>query len=169
MGGTMTKKERCLTLYDAGLQDVEALANEVGANPTYVATSLIGAGRAVEYQDLYTPSRPRNRYADDFNGVLRFRDEAAARESVRQLDLRYRFYHETGDRQGQYQARSLALIGYERAMGLGKVAEARAFAEWLRDTFSAELSVESSATAETPDASSNGASEPPGTTQPALL
>src|SRR5947209_2668420 len=102
----MTKKERCLTLFDEGLQDVEALADRVGTHPTYVANSLMESGRSVDYVDLYTRSRPKNRYGESFNGVLRFKDEDAARESVRRLDDRFNFYRSRGDRQGQYQARS---------------------------------------------------------------
>ena len=135
----MTKKARTLSLFDEGVQDIGRLAEMVDASPTYVASSLIGAGRSVDYRDLYTPSRPQNRYGADFNGVLRFRDEASARESVRQLDIRYRFYEGTGDRQGQYHARSMALIGYERAIGLGKTQEARIFADWLQSTLNEEL------------------------------
>jgi hypothetical protein len=135
----MTKKDQSLALFDEGVQDVETIAEMVGANPTYVATTLMGAGRSIEYQDLYTPSRPRNRYGDDYSGVLRFKNEASARESVQRLEERYRFYREVGDRPGQYQARALALIGYDRAMGLGKTREARIFAEWLRETLEEEL------------------------------
>ena len=135
----MTKKEQSLSLFDDGVRDVETIAERVGANPTYVAGALMGSGRSIEYNDLYTPSRPRNRYGDDFNGVLRFKDEEAARRSVEQLDIRYRFYHAKGDRQGQYQARSLGLIGYERAMGLGKTREARIFGEWLKRTLENEI------------------------------
>jgi hypothetical protein len=135
----MSKKERSLSLFDEGLKDVEAIAAAIDSNPTYVASALMQAGRSVDYADLYTPSRPKNRYGENFNGVLRFKDEEAARESVRQLDVRYQFYLEIGDRQGQYQARSLGLIGYERAMGLGKVKEARLFADWLRQTLDREL------------------------------
>lgn len=137
----MTKKERSLALFDEGILDVETIAEQVGANPTYVASTLMGAGKSVEYNDLYTPSRPKNRYGEDFSGVLRFKDLDAARESVRKLDRRYQSYREVGDRQGQYQARSMALIGYERAMGLRKTREARIFAEWLQETLMQELSL----------------------------
>jgi hypothetical protein len=135
----MTKKEQSLSLFDEGVRDVEAIAERIGANPTYIANTLIGSGRSIDYSDLYTSSRPRNRYGDDFNGILRFKDMDATRECVRQLNVRYQFYRETGDRQGQYQARSIALMGYERAMGLGKVREAQLFADWLTQTLQHEV------------------------------
>jgi hypothetical protein len=137
----MTKKDQSLSLFEEGLQDVDRIAERVGANPTYVASALMSAGKAVDYVDLYTPSRPRNRYGEDFNGVLRFKDLNAAKESVRRIDQRYRFYRDLNDRQGQYHARSVALIGYDRAMGLGKTREARAFAEWIRQTMEGELAI----------------------------
>ena len=139
----MTKKDKSLALFEEGVHDVNLIAEKVGANPTYVAHSLINAGKSVDYSDLYTPSRPRNRYGEDYNGVLRFKDPEAARESVRKIDERYRFYRELGDRQGQYHARFLALIGYDRAMGLGKTREARIFAEWMKETLDTELSIPS--------------------------
>lgn len=136
----MTKKDQSLALYEEGLQDVNRIAERVGSNPTYVAQSLISAGKSVGYTDLYTSSRPRNQYGEDFNGVLRFKDPEVARESVRRIDERYRFYRERGDRQGQYHARSMALIGYDRAMGLGKTREAKLFADWIQGTLAEELS-----------------------------
>ena len=135
----MTKKDQSLALFDEGVQDVDTIAEMVGANPTYVASSLLGAGKSVPYNDLYTPSRPRNRYGDQFSGILRFKDMGAAKESVKQIDLRYRNYRAAGDRQGQYHARALALIGYERAMGLGKVREAKVFGDWIKQTIESEI------------------------------
>lgn len=137
----MTKKDQSLSLFEEGVQDVPTIAECVGANPTYVAHSLINAGKSVDYADLYTPSRPRNRYGEDYKGILRFKDPDAAKDSVRKINERYRFYRELGDRQGQYHARSLALIGYDRAMGLGKTREAKIFAEWMKQTLDEELSV----------------------------
>ncbi|MBW3625385.1 MAG: hypothetical protein KY468_18475 [Armatimonadetes bacterium] len=148
-----TKKDRSLALFDEGVQDIPTIAEMVGTNPTYVAHSLINAGKSVDYSDLYTPSRPRNRYGDDFNGVLRFKDLDAAKESVRKIGLRYDFYRDLGDRQGQYHARYVALIGYDRAMGLGKTREAKVFAEWIQGTFDEELSlpVENASNPNVPD------------------
>ena len=97
------------------------------------------SGRSVDYVDLYTRSRPKNRYGADFNGILRFKDEQAATESVRRLNDRCIHYRKKGDRQGIYQARSLALIGYERAMGLGKIREAAILGEWLAASLAQEV------------------------------
>jgi hypothetical protein len=51
---------------------------------------------------------------------------------VRRLDTLYHACGQHHDRRGQHQAQLLALIGKNRAEGLGKYAEAQVFAEWLQ-------------------------------------
>jgi hypothetical protein len=71
-------------------------------------------------------------YAKQLQGVLRFKDVEAARASVQRIDQMYRAFEQQRDRRGQHQAQLLALIGKNRAEGIGKYDEARLFADWLK-------------------------------------
>lgn len=126
----LTKKELALSLHAAG-RSVEEIAQTLDCSPSYVANSLIAAGKPSEYSDLYTNSVAQNAYARMFNGVLRFRDVEAARESVAQIDALFHQFEQERDRRGQHQAQLMALIGKNRAEGIGKVAEAKIFFDWL--------------------------------------
>lgn len=128
----VSKKQRAIELYRHGM-GVCAIADRLGTSPSYVANALIEAGYAPDYVDLYTSTGPQNPYAQRLAGVLRFRDEAAARESLARLSEIYDEYLRAGDRRGIHQCQVLALIGKNRAEGIGKIAEARLFADWLRD------------------------------------
>src|SRR4051812_16444928 len=66
-----------------------------------------------------------------FRGVLRFKDVEAAEASVARIDELFHQFAQTNDRRGQHQAQLMALIGKNRAEGIGKLAEARVFADWL--------------------------------------
>lgn len=140
---TRTKKERIIELYDRGF-DVESIADALATNPSYVANTLIAAGRPVEYEDLYTTTSGRlySKEARRLAGVLRFRDIKAARESVRQLEEAYRQFGQEKNKRGQYRAQLLALIGKYRAEGIGKHKEADLFREWLIKTLSEEQEAE---------------------------
>src|SRR5437899_2545038 len=86
-----TQTEQDLDLFTSGVNDVEALADITGCRPSYVASVLQDADLLKGYFDLYTTSeRPMNVYSQHFAGQLGFRDEEAARESVRLLDQSYR-------------------------------------------------------------------------------
>lgn len=126
----LTKKHLALALHAEGAT-VEAIAQALDTHPSYVANVIATAGKIPDYQDLYVSTAALSGYAQRFRGVLRFTDVAAARASVQQLDERYRAFAQQQDRRGQHQAQLLALIGKNRAEGLGKYAEARVFAEWL--------------------------------------
>jgi hypothetical protein len=126
----LTKKRLALALHAEGAT-VEAIAQALDTSPSYVANVVAAAGKIPDYQDLYVSTAALSGYAQRFRGVLRFTDVAAARASVQQLDERYRAFAQQQDRRGQHQAQLLALIGKNRAEGLGKYAEARVFAEWL--------------------------------------
>jgi hypothetical protein len=126
----LTKKDIALSLHAAG-RTVEEIARALQTTPSYVANTLIAAGKPSEYSDLYTTSTVQNSYARLFNGVLRFKDVEAAQESVARIDALYHQFAEEGDRRGQHQAQLMALIGKNRAEGIGKVSEAKVFAEWL--------------------------------------
>jgi hypothetical protein len=127
----ITKKELALRMYRKGMS-VDAIAEVLHSDPSYVANALIEQGFAPEYMDLYTTTGPQNRYAALLAGVLKFKDVEAARESVRRLEALHRHFREQRDRRGMHQCEVLALTGKNRAEGIGKLEEARVFAEWLR-------------------------------------
>src|ERR1051325_5192120 len=132
MRSRVSKKELAAKLYGQGLR-VEKIAELLRTDPSYVAHSLIPHGMEPPYVDLYTSTGPQNPYAQKLAGVLRFKDVQAARESVARIDEIYHEFEETRDRRGQHQAQLLALVGKNRAEGIGKRAEARVFADWLID------------------------------------
>lgn len=126
----MTKKELAVGMFEKGLR-VEAIAELLHTDPSYVANALIEKGHAPNYMDLYTSTGPQNRYAQMLSGVLRFRDLEAARASVDQIDAIYRGFVAIRDRRGMHQCQVLALTGKNRAEGIGKWEEAQVFADWL--------------------------------------
>lgn len=138
-----TKKERILELYDDGL-DVPAIADVLATNPTYVANTLIQSGRPVEYEDLYTATSGRaySEEARRLSGVLRFKDMDAARESVRRLDQVFAEFSAEGNKRGMHRAQMMALIGKNRAEGIGKRDEAAIFRDWLIRSLTRESSEE---------------------------
>ena len=139
----LTKKNRMVRLYDRGF-DVESIADALATNPTYVANTLIQAGRPVEYEDLYTTTTGRfySEEARRLSGVLRFKDVPAARESVSRLDEAFRRFESERNKRGQHRAQMLALIGKNRAEGIGKTEEAAVFRDWLVRTLTHEAAVE---------------------------
>jgi hypothetical protein len=130
MKNRVSKKQLAVELYNQGLR-VDTIADLLRTDPAYVANALIAHGQAPAYVDLYTSTGPQNRYAQMLAGVLRFKDVAAARESVARIDEIYHEFEAQRDRRGQHQAQLLALTGKNRAEGIGKRAEARVFADWL--------------------------------------
>lgn len=126
----MTKKELAVGMWEKGLR-VEAIAELLHTDASYVANALIERGFAPNYVDLYTSTGPQNRYAAMLAGVLRFKDLAAARASVARLDDLYQEFEAVRDRRGMHQCQVLALTGKNRAEGIGKWQEARVFADWL--------------------------------------
>jgi hypothetical protein len=126
----ITKKDQALAMYERGLR-VETIAELLGTAPSYVANALIERGHAPDYVDLYTSTGPQNRYAAMLAGVLRFKDAAAARASVKRINKLYEEFAAVKDRRGMHQCELLALTGKNRAEGIGKWREARIFADWL--------------------------------------
>jgi hypothetical protein len=126
----LTKKDLALSLHSAG-RTVEEIARALETHPSYIANVLAAAGKPTEYSDLYVSTNAQSGYARQFQGILRFANMEAAVESVQRLDEMYRRYVQAGDRRGQHQAQILALIGKNRAEGIGKLAEAQVFADWL--------------------------------------
>ena len=126
----MTKKDLAAGMYEKGLR-VEAIAELLHTDPSYVANALIERGHAPSYVDLYTSTGPQNLYAAMLSGVLRFKDLEAARASVDRINTLYEEFEAVRDRRGMHQCQVLALTGRNRAEGIGKWQEARVFADWL--------------------------------------
>lgn len=126
----LTKKELALSLRAAG-RTVEEIAQAVDCSPSYVANVLIASGKTSDYSDLYTNSVAQNAYARMFNGVLRFKNVEAAKEAIARIDALFHQFAQERDRRGQHQAQLMALIGKNRAEGIGKTAEAKVFHDWL--------------------------------------
>src|ERR1051326_523589 len=127
---SLTKKDLALSLRASG-RSVEEIAQTLKCSPSYVANVLIAAGKTTDYSDLYTSSIAQNAYARMFNGVLRFKNIEAAKESVAKIDSLFHQFEQEHDRRGQHQAQLMALIGKNRAEGIGKREEAKVFLEWL--------------------------------------
>lgn len=138
----ITKKDLALSLHAAG-RTVEEIARALETHPSYVANVLAAAGKAPDYSDLYVSTTAQNGYARQFQGVLRFANVDAARESVARIDEMYHAFERERDRRGQHQAQMIALTGKNRAEGVGKYAEAQLFADWLMDHLAVHLPEES--------------------------
>jgi hypothetical protein len=126
----LTKKNLALSMHASG-RTVEDIALALNSSPSYVANVLAASGKPTDYSDLYTNSAVQNAYARMFNGVLRFKSVEAARESVERIDALFHQFAREQDRRGQHQAQLMALIGKNRAEGIGKTAEAKVFLDWL--------------------------------------
>src|ERR1051326_5368192 len=127
---SLTKKDLALSLRAAG-RSVEEIAQTLKCSPSYVANVLIASGKSSDYSDLYTSSVAQNAYARMFSGVLRFKNVEAAQESIARIDALFHRFAEEHDRRGQHQAQLMALIGKNRAEGIGKKEEAKVFLDWL--------------------------------------
>jgi hypothetical protein len=127
-----TKKNQIVTLYMAGITDVEDLALITRSRPSYVATVLHTAELPCNYFDLYTAtSQPMNVYSKFFAGELGFRDVPTAQKSVDRIDLLYHQFEASGDRAGQHHALLMALTMFDRARWTKKPQEAEVFRRWL--------------------------------------
>jgi hypothetical protein len=126
----LTKKDLALSLHGAG-RTVEEIARALETHPSYVANVLAAAGKTTDYSDLYVSTAAQSGYGKQFQGILRFKDLPSARESVERLDAIYHEFERSRDRRGQHQAQLMALVGKNRAEGIGKFAEAQVFADWL--------------------------------------
>ena len=126
----MTKKALAVGMWEKGIR-IETIAELLHSDPSYVANALIEQGHAPSYVDLYTSTGPQNRYAAILAGVLRFRNLEAARASVQRINDLYEQFEASHDRRGMHQCQVLALVGKNRAEGIGKWREAQLFADWL--------------------------------------
>ena len=127
----VTKKRVAAQMYEKGM-NVATIAELLKSEPSYIANVLIEQGYVPNYMDLYTSTGPQNEHAALLAGVLRFRDLESARSSVQKLEQLYSQFVAKSDRRGIHQCQVLALVGKNRAEGIGKLAEARVFTEWLQ-------------------------------------
>jgi len=131
--GRVSKKDQILTLYQAGVTEVNDLAAITQSRPSYVASVLQEAPSLASYFDLYTSTKkPMNVYSKFFAGKLGYRDEETARASLAHIDMLYRQFALAGDRAGQHHALLVALTLFDRARWSGKNVEADVFRRWLR-------------------------------------
>lgn len=129
----VTKKMLAVEMYQKGM-NVIVIAELLRTEPSYVANALIERGYAPSYADLYTSTGPQNEYATLFKGLggLRFKNPEAARQSVARIETLYQRFKEAHDRRGIHQCQLMALVGKNRASGVGKRIEAKLFSDWLR-------------------------------------
>ncbi len=138
-----SKKEQIVSLYSAGITDVEDLSLITRSRPSYVASVLQTAELPCNYFDLYTTTtQPMNVYSKFFAGHLGYRDLETARRSVERIDLMHRQFATSGDRAGQHHALLMALTMYDRARWTKKPEEAEVFRRWLVEQLSTEESAE---------------------------
>jgi hypothetical protein len=127
-----TKKDQILSLYAAGMTEVEDLAVITQSRPSYVASVLQKDQLLPGYFDLYTSTGNRmNVYSKFFARKLGFKDEEAARPSVELIDHYFRQFELAKDRAGEHHALMMALVMFDRARWTGKVREAEIFRDWL--------------------------------------
>lgn len=128
----VTKKMLAVDLYERGMH-VIAIAKLLRTGPSYIANALVERGFIPGYVDLYTSSGVQNECAAKFKelGGLRFRDLEAAKQTVERLEVLSCGFRKANDRGGLHHCQVLALIGKNRAEGIGKLAESRVFADWL--------------------------------------
>ena len=128
----VTKKDQIIELFMSGMTDVSQIAKVTDASVSYVGTVLQDAGLMTGYFDLYTTTaNPMNVYSKRFVNKLGFRNEAAARRSVEELEQAYNEYDQNRDRAGQHHALEMALVMFDRARWTGKRLEAEIFRDWL--------------------------------------
>ncbi|HND09333.1 MAG TPA: hypothetical protein PKI49_12345 [Pseudomonadota bacterium] len=130
MKDRLTKKQLSVSMYDRGM-NVVAIAKLLRCEPSYVANALIDQGRVPAYVDLYTSTGPQNEDAKELEGVLKFTDAASARDSVAKIEKLWQRFSAERNRRGMHQCEVVALIGRNRAIGIGKHVEAQVFADWL--------------------------------------
>jgi len=133
-GRKVSKKDQVLSLYAAGITEVEDLAMITQARPSYVASVLQASEHLPTYFDLYTTSaQPMNVYSKFFARKLGYKDEETARHSVELIDHFYRQFELAGDRAGQHHALLMALTMFDRARWTNKPREADIFRQWLSE------------------------------------
>ena len=127
-----SKKEMILSLFQAGVTEIEMIAAISGARPSYVGSVLQREGLIDNYFDLYTStSQPMNIYSKHFRGKLGFKDVETAGRSVELLEDSYRYFDRVQDRAGQHHSLEMGLTMLDRARWTGKLEEAEVYRQWL--------------------------------------
>lgn len=126
----VTKRKLAAEMYEKGM-NVATIAELLKTEPSYIANALIDQGYVPNYMDLYTSTGPQNEHAALLAGVLHFKDLEAARLSVSRIDQMFSQFAVAKDRRGMHQCQVLALVGKNRAEGIGKLSEAKLFESWL--------------------------------------
>jgi hypothetical protein len=136
-GQKVSKKDQIISLYLAGITEVDDLAMITKSRPSYVAAVLQEAELLSGYFDLYTTSaHPMNVYSKFFAKRLGYKDEETAKHSVELIDNYHRQFELAGDRAGQHHALLMALMMFDRARWTNKEREADIFRRWLVDRLS---------------------------------
>jgi len=125
MTRTLTKRDLALSLRSAG-RTVEEIAKTLKVTRSEAASLM-----EVDWYDPEENASQMNRYAQLFTGVLRFSSVKVAEESIARIDSLNRRFVREGDRRGIHQVQLMALIGKNRAEGMGKQEIADLFKEWL--------------------------------------
>ena len=134
------KKDMILSLYGAGITEIEAISAISGAKPSYVGSVLQREGLIDNYFDLYTSTaHPMNIYSKHFRGKLGFKNVEAAERGVEVLEDSYRYFDHMQDRAGQHHGLSLALTMFNRARWTNKIEEAEVYRRWLVGKISTPL------------------------------
>src|SRR5687768_2982865 len=135
-----SKKDMILSLFNSGTKEIESIAAISGAKPSYVGSVLQKDGLIDNYFDLYTSTiHPQNVYSKHFVGKLGFKNVAASRRSVQELEKAYRHFADNQDRAGQHHALEMALTMLDRARWTGKLEEAEIYRRWLVGKLSTPL------------------------------
>ncbi len=137
---TQSKKEMILSLFNAGVTQIETIAAIAGSKPSYVGSVLQDKGLIDGYYDLYTSSAyPMNVYSKYFRGKLGFKDVRTAARGVRNLDIAYYHFERIKDRAGQHHSLEMGLTMLDRARWTGKLEEAEIYRKWLVGKLSTPL------------------------------
>ncbi len=127
-----SKKDTILSLFRAGITEIETIAAISGAKPSYVGSVLHKEGLIDNYFDLYTSTaHPMNIYSKFFRGKLGFKDVETATRGVQFLEQGYVLFSARQDRAGQHHCLSMALTMLDRARWTGKLEEAEVYRRWL--------------------------------------
>lgn len=135
-----TKKETILSLFNAGVKDIEVIARIAGSRASYVGSVLQKEGLIDNYFDLYTSTNlPMNIYSKHFQGKLGFKNVDSAKRSVSVLDAAYRHFENSQDRAGQHHTLEMGLTMLDRARWTGKLEEAEIYRQWMMRKLSTPL------------------------------
>ena len=135
-----TKKETIISLFKAGVKEIEVIARIANSRPSYVGSVLQAEGLIDNYFDLYTSTNlPMNVYSKHFQGRLGFKDVETAKRSTGVLEAAYRHFETRQDRAGQHHTLEMGLTMLDRARWTGKLEEAEIYRQWMMRKLSTPL------------------------------